>query len=57
MMALVGISYAQLKYEGFRKRIENHYSILPRVFHVSLFIFYHWETMDEDVGLPLENNG
>jgi hypothetical protein len=28
----VGISYAQLKYEGFRKRTENHCSILPGVF-------------------------
>jgi hypothetical protein len=37
----VGISYAQLKYEGFRKRTENHCSILPGVFQVSLFIFYH----------------
>jgi len=46
---LVGISYAQLKYEGFCKRTENHYSILPGVFQISLFIFYHWETMDKDI--------
>jgi len=38
---LVGISYAQLKYEGFRKRTENHCTILPGVFQVSLFIFYN----------------
>jgi len=29
---LVGISYAKLKYEGFRKRIEDHCSILLGVF-------------------------
>ena len=45
----VGISYAQLKYEGFHKRKEDHCSILLGVFHVSLFIFYHWETMDKDI--------
>jgi len=28
----VGISYAYLKYKGFRKHIENHCSILPGVF-------------------------
>jgi hypothetical protein len=33
----VGISYAQLNYEGFCKRTENRCSILPGVFHVSLF--------------------
>jgi len=38
---LVSFSYAQLKYEGFRKRTENHYSILPGVLQVLLFIFYH----------------
>ena len=37
----IGISYAQLKYEGFRKPRENHCSIIPEVFEVSLFIFYH----------------
>jgi len=41
MCILVGISYAQLKYEGFHKRTEDHCSILLGVFKVSLFIFYH----------------
>jgi len=48
-MMSVGISYAQLKYKGFRKRTEDHSSILPGVSQVSLFIFYHWETMDKDI--------
>jgi len=42
----VGISYAQLKYEGFRKRTEDHCSILLGVFQVS-FIYI----------LALGNNG
>ena len=48
-LAPVGISYAQLKYERFHKRIEDYCSILPGVFQVSLFIFYLWETMDKDI--------
>jgi len=46
---LVGVSYAQLKYEGFHQRTGNHCSILPGVFQVPLFIFYHRETMDKDI--------
>ena len=49
MFLNVSISYAQLKYKGFRKRTEEHCSILLRVFQVSLFIFYHWEIMDKDI--------
>jgi hypothetical protein len=36
----------QIEYEGFRKRTEYHCTILPGVFQVSLFIFYHRETME-----------
>jgi hypothetical protein len=36
----------QIEYEGFRKRIEYHCSILLGVFQVLLFIFYHRETME-----------
>jgi hypothetical protein len=36
----------QIEYEGFRKCIKYHCSILPRVFQVSLFIFYHRKTME-----------
>jgi hypothetical protein len=37
----------RIEYEGFHKRIEYHCSILPGIFLVSLFIFYHRETMDK----------
>jgi hypothetical protein len=36
----------QIEYEGFRKRTEFHCSILPKVFQVSLFIFYHRKIME-----------
>jgi hypothetical protein len=36
----------QIEYKGFRKRTEYHCSILPGVFQISLFIFYHKETME-----------
>ena len=36
----------QIEYEGFRKCTEYHCSILPGVFQVSLFIFYHRETIE-----------
>jgi hypothetical protein len=44
-LVVVDISYAQLKYERFRKRTEYHYSILPGVFQLSLFIFCHRKAM------------
>ena len=36
----------QIEYEGFRKYTEYHYSILPGVFQVLLFIIYQRETME-----------
>ena len=39
LVASVDISYAQLKYEGFRKHTKNHCSILPKVFRYGYLYF------------------
>jgi hypothetical protein len=44
----------QIEYKRFHKRIEYHYSILPEVFQVSLFIFYHRKQWSKDL---LSNKG